>query len=424
MEAQLAMWADHQFPPSASAPSATVEDERVFSLERDTASRSRHKALDEFSTGAFFGNFGAALAHPQAPQGAMHERSKYLQLQQHLGLHGDMNGTSNPADGFLFPYTPDLSLGLNPTLVDPFLTPAKIAIGGYSNDALPPLTIRDPRDPVGRQSSDGPQSFGMQTIDPATTTLGQPHRVTIPLRTMAAATSRLKVKFPAPGNIIPVDHDFVSPHPAAAASNAAHGEDVMDHDLDDFDDLDLSPNASVYGNPTDLYPLGPTPTSDGPSQPTTYSAAEDKRRRNTAASARFRRKKKEREAEMVRRTKELGERVTALEKECENLIKQNDLLRQLVLNGFPVASSPSFPSSIPNPNLVSAPTSAAANEVELDVNSNTLNAAAGIPLIEELVRLLKVNSAILTGASAPPAPTPAGPSGRTTSGKRKRGSAT
>lgn len=61
------------------------------------------------------------------------------------------------------------------------------------------------------------------------------------------------------------------------------------------------------------------------------SAVDDKRRRNTAASARFRLKKKEREAALERRAKELEDRVTELERECEGLRRENGWLKGLVV---------------------------------------------------------------------------------------------
>ncbi|KAJ3774084.1 hypothetical protein FB446DRAFT_833532 [Lentinula raphanica] len=60
------------------------------------------------------------------------------------------------------------------------------------------------------------------------------------------------------------------------------------------------------------------------------SVAKDKRRRNTAASARFRLKKKEREIALENNVKELEARVSALEKECEGLERENGWLRGLV----------------------------------------------------------------------------------------------
>ena len=63
----------------------------------------------------------------------------------------------------------------------------------------------------------------------------------------------------------------------------------------------------------------------------TAAVAEDKRRRNTAASARFRLKKKEREAALEKKSKELEDRLTQLERECEALRKENGWLKGLVV---------------------------------------------------------------------------------------------
>ncbi len=59
--------------------------------------------------------------------------------------------------------------------------------------------------------------------------------------------------------------------------------------------------------------------------------AEDKRKRNTAASARFRAKKKEREVALERRSKDLEGRVSELERECEQLRRENGWLMGLVV---------------------------------------------------------------------------------------------
>jgi hypothetical protein len=71
--------------------------------------------------------------------------------------------------------------------------------------------------------------------------------------------------------------------------------------------------------------------SQGPSNNTPLTPAEDKRRRNTAASARFRMKKKEREAALEKTSKELETRVTELERECEGLRRENGWLKGLVV---------------------------------------------------------------------------------------------
>jgi len=80
-------------------------------------------------------------------------------------------------------------------------------------------------------------------------------------------------------------------------------------------------------------------------QQQTVAAAEDKRRRNTAASARFRLKKKEREAALEGKAKELEQRVSELERECEGLRRENGWLKGLVVGVTGAAQAPTVPSS-------------------------------------------------------------------------------
>ncbi|KAK6458359.1 uncharacterized protein RJT20DRAFT_133792 [Scheffersomyces xylosifermentans] len=61
------------------------------------------------------------------------------------------------------------------------------------------------------------------------------------------------------------------------------------------------------------------------------AACEDKRKRNTAASARFRIKKKMKEQEMEQKSKELQDRVMALEKKLKTLEMENKCLKNLIL---------------------------------------------------------------------------------------------
>ena len=78
-----------------------------------------------------------------------------------------------------------------------------------------------------------------------------------------------------------------------------------------------------------------SPDDDGEGIPSAsvnpLSASEEKRRRNTAASARFRLKKKEREATLEDQAKELKTRVHELERECEELRRENGWLKGLVV---------------------------------------------------------------------------------------------
>ncbi|KAJ7737904.1 hypothetical protein DFH07DRAFT_91681 [Mycena maculata] len=67
---------------------------------------------------------------------------------------------------------------------------------------------------------------------------------------------------------------------------------------------------------------------------------EDKRRRNTIASARFRLRKKEKEAAMEIRAKELKGRVNKLERECEDLRRENRWLKALIIGADGPSQAP------------------------------------------------------------------------------------
>ena len=60
------------------------------------------------------------------------------------------------------------------------------------------------------------------------------------------------------------------------------------------------------------------------------AAEEDKRRRNTAASARFRVKKKQREAALEKQSKEMSDKVSALEGKIQQLEMENKWLKGLI----------------------------------------------------------------------------------------------
>ena len=60
------------------------------------------------------------------------------------------------------------------------------------------------------------------------------------------------------------------------------------------------------------------------------AAEEDKRRRNTAASARFRVKKKQREAALEKQSKEMTDKVNALEGKVQQLEMENKWLKGLI----------------------------------------------------------------------------------------------
>lgn len=77
----------------------------------------------------------------------------------------------------------------------------------------------------------------------------------------------------------------------------------------------------------EMTPIPETPVEIAASE----AASEDKRKRNTAASARFRIKKKLKEQEMERRSKELEEKVVALEKKLKQVEMENKYLKNMVL---------------------------------------------------------------------------------------------
>lgn len=60
------------------------------------------------------------------------------------------------------------------------------------------------------------------------------------------------------------------------------------------------------------------------------AAEEDKRRRNTAASARFRVKKKQREQALEKQTKEMSDKMHALESKVQQLETENKWLKELI----------------------------------------------------------------------------------------------
>ncbi|KIM26678.1 hypothetical protein M408DRAFT_330451 [Serendipita vermifera MAFF 305830] len=398
LEAQLALWTNFQFPSSSAIPTSnTEEDERVFAPERDTASRSRHKAIEEFSSSSFFGNVGASLA--AGPSNAGYERAKMQQLQQHLNRTAAAAAADKQQQPFLhsmnelFPsFSPyggnnhshhdssqDHGMDMNlDALVDPFFTPQDYANNNTNNTSvnggggLPPLTVRHTRDGSGRP----------QTIDPTTTSLTNRPTVPLPTSTKRAKANNKQL----PNLVIPVDHHY------APAPESAMGDDDMDHD-EDMHNL-----------------AGGHSLTDANGQP--ISAAEDKRRRNTLASARFRQKKKEREAAMERKARDLDDRVANLERECESLRKENKMLRGLLVDGVPAAAA-----------SVADGVDAGDKGASTAASVAMVAPGASVVLLEELVRLLKANSAVLTapGGQGQTAATPASPTKTSSTGKRKRG---
>lgn len=348
LDAELALWTNVQFP-----------EEPYFSPERDTASRSRHKSInppvvnatgaaDPLASGlSFFGNVGAAALHnpaerntPEANYQSHHDRAKSSQIHP-LNELFSWNGNNMDA---IFGHS----------VVDPFLGGMGFNNGATNSEAadngLHPLTVRDHRGLQARQASQG-----LNTIDPANTSLTPP-----------AKKARIR-KVPS------IDTTFTNVNENSFGIS--------------YEPVPTSSHASSRSSPT------PTATTHNVNhmsvQEAGVSASEDKRRRNTLASARFRLKKKEREAALEKRAKELDDKVTELERECESLRKENQWLKGLVVGATTGENV-----------LLSGSNSNAAN------SSNSVDANNTADL-EEHIRILKANGFVVT----------------TSTGKRKRGAA-
>jgi Skp family chaperone for outer membrane proteins len=154
------------------------------------------------------------------------------------------------------------------------------------------------------------------------------------------------------------DHQLQAQHPPHGQQyDAAFAERYPDPE-----EYDTSRTTEATGHPQSPFDMGPFLGDDFFALPTSPSAGpiigssasstaavsalgasgiigedllsaaieEDKRRRNTAASARFRMKKKEREAELERRSKEMNDRCSELQKRIGVLETENRWLRELI----------------------------------------------------------------------------------------------
>lgn len=393
LEAQLQMWTTLEFP---------TEEGPFFSPERDTASRSRHKAIDgdrvhgdkseagRFADGGpgrwdglkrafsperggfttstnpttddsslalgFFGNVGAALSNPPNNNAG---GEKTLQDLFGWGMFPpapSSTSASESADVFT-----------SGEFVDPFLHQGAYPSGsGSMGDAQAPLTVQDEKT----------KPFTARTVEPSETSLARPQK---------------KAKR---------NHND-SPSDETASSTPAHSRILS------------LPNDAPSSNAPDSLPQ----KSD-----TTYSAAEDKRRRNTLASARFRAKKKEREAAMEKKAKELDERVAELERECESLRKENGWLKGLVVGTTTAEGSNAGSATNTTQNTHVVNTTVTSPAIPIGPNPTGGNVID----IDELIRVLRANGAVVTGSSqasaAQPTPT-AVPPIQPATGKRKRGRA-
>ncbi|KAG8807708.1 hypothetical protein FRC17_004301 [Serendipita sp. 399] len=511
LDAQLRMWTEAQFPD--------VTNETFFPSEKDSASRSRHKALNPslsapagqgphgFPLGVFggvggmghyahgindlnfFGNVGQDLlsggpsnsplhadTHKDAEvdsPAAAHERAKQQQMQ---GLHAlyahhhlqtaqpqSMNdffgwGFNSSSVDALFANenipgtTTERTTAATEAVVDPFLTlrshpgstsasahPLSMLPPGFGlpplsttsnpsgGDGLQPLTVR------GTASKDAMLLAQAQaqalSIDPAATSLN--HR---PQRSASVST--------APRSSVDLDHPSKRPRThkllSIAIDRSLNSRDDEDEEMEDEATSPMTPSihSQAHGSPSKSSGDGTAKMTHPDGTPLT--AAEDKRRRNTLASARFRLKKKEREAAMEHKAKELDDKVANLERECESLRKENKWLKSLVV-GTAVADEDSI-GTLPSLGYGSSSASTAdftagsgitaakerRDESELSASNITgLQSAAkgGVIDLDELVRVLKANGAIITGSTAAGDNTPSkakagGPT--TATGKRKR----
>lgn len=400
LEAQLQMWTNLEFP---------TDDAPFFNPERDTASRSRHKAINPDAVSdplgnslSFFGNVGAALSSSGAHHQDHREKSKG---PAHAHSINDLFSWEmyNGGDGLLHP------AGI---AVDPFLSASNIDSLSHDSSPYAPTLATDGHHPltIRGASERTTKVLTLQTIDPSTTSL-------------APAAKRQKLRKPSSSVDLHSSFDFQISELDTSNNGGGHGRtQSLSVDMDAMDGMDGMDGMDDLQSPT---------TGKAEGSGSNVSAAEDKRRRNTLASARFRLKKKEREAAMEKKAKELDDKVTELERECESLRKENQWLKGLVVgatNGESVMGSnpPSVTASPANGLVHPTPANGLTGAV-----TNAEAARGSVIDIDELIRVLRANGAVVTGAAvaqaaqaqqaaaaatAPP-PVPA------STGKRKRGSA-
>jgi hypothetical protein len=90
----------------------------------------------------------------------------------------------------------------------------------------------------------------------------------------------------------------------------------------------ISPQSGEKRKSDDITDAPYTPEVEDSSR---VAAEEDKRRRNTAASARFRVKKKQREQALEKASKEMSDKVSALEGKINLLETENKWLKNLIM---------------------------------------------------------------------------------------------
>lgn len=328
-DSPLELWANMGF----------TSEETFFSAERDTASRSRHKKT---SVGISRDASKERQASSSAPSPSASTNQPGLGLLTgtgstdavHNALAGFNNILANPAllaaaqqqtsgrfNPYMFTWPGVGSTNGNGSFesllsgfpVDPFLVPPTavapfVPSFGAASPSLPPLTIRGTEDTSPRTPTSSTNA-GIFAIDPALS-LAPPVLASAPLAPLPASTGA------APP---PAKRQKTSAAAATATPNTNSNTTTM------------KKTTAMTESPTSVSPVDENKPELAERQMTPLTAAEDKRRRNTAASARFRAKKKEREAAMEQKSKELEDRVTELERECESLRKENGWLKGLVI---------------------------------------------------------------------------------------------
>ncbi|KAG8825175.1 hypothetical protein FRC19_011969 [Serendipita sp. 401] len=500
LDAQLRMWTEAQFPD--------LSNKSFFPVERDTASRSRHKAINpslsapaaaaahlpnphslalgtiggvsgigignHFTHGLndlnFFGNVGADLLSAVSSNGhgasstdagkdldqdspaAAHERAKLQQMQglHHLYHQHHIQTTPSHSIQDLF------SWGFNPSSVDALFSDDPVSAtttgdrpsGGADPTLDPFLALRSHPTSTPHTMPLLPHNFGLQSLTPTSDPrLSGPSTTgdgLLPLTVRGSGSREAVLLAQAQAQALSIDPAATSlthrPHQRSAASlsiDVEHpskrqriskslgiaGDHGLGSQVGDDEDEEMMDEATSPNDKSGKVSTHP----DG----TPLTAAEDKRRRNTLASARFRLKKKEREAAMEHKAKELDDKVSSLERECESLRKENKWLKSLVVGtamadedsigtiAFGAASSAVMASSLPLKEKKGS------SDSSPSIPALQSAAKGGVIDLDELVRVLKANGAIIAGSAAgsdgssTPAKTKVGgPS--TTTGKRKR----
>ena len=117
--------------------------------------------------------------------------------------------------------------------------------------------------------------------------------------------------------------DFGNVSPTLSSNTSTSPNDLYLFSQSEFLDLDVFARDSaaplgVYGEDNEQ-DMGPNSNS-----------SDMKRKRNTAASARFRIKKKMKEQQMIQQSKDLQEKVQALEKKLKTVEMENKCLKSLI----------------------------------------------------------------------------------------------